>query len=111
MDWHISWNRWNTVASLFSILSRSNCGVNGLGRVVNPVLRCSVFCDSLCLDHYGIKPVDQLAACVEVYINIIHSYSSRYSLTFVASGIDERKLTQLEMFITLPTTGFGAGSA
>ena len=96
MDWYIYLNLWNTLASLFALLSRSDCGVNGLGRVVSPVLRYSEFCECLCLDHAEIQPVDQLATCVWVYINVIHFRSSRWGRKFVASSIDCRKSTQLE---------------
>ena len=64
MDCHISSNRWNTLASLFSLLSRSDCGVNGLGRAVSPVLRCSAFSECLCLDHAGMQSVEKFAACL-----------------------------------------------
>ena len=54
----MSWNLWNTLAPLFSLLSRSDCGVNGLGRAVSPVLHFYVFCECLCLDHTGIQLVE-----------------------------------------------------
>ena len=111
MDSHISWNRWNTLASPYSLLSGSDCGVNGLGRAISLVLPYSVFCEWLCLDHARIQPVDQLLLVRE---STLMQNPTGQGTILRSSQVDDRLAevdTTRNIFTMLPTTGFGAGAA